>query len=1352
MAALGMLLVASPVAQAGTGFGFGFGFSSPEGFEGPVGVAVDGSAGSSAGDVYVVDQGNDAVKKFRVSGGVATQLWKVELPAGETPNQATVDDFAGADQGDVFVAGYGRGVVYRINPAGTQLAEVLSGVPNPTGVAVDSAGRFFVSSIAEGAVLEYSASWKPIDAAGLPVSEGENKVVEGLSGPQTLAVDPTGENIYAATEAGTIQATLVAGSYMPSTLDGAPSTGVTVGPSGDVFVDHGNEVAFYEPSGTLLGSFGSRALSGSAYGIAAATGAAYVADHERNEVDVFEEGPTPETPQVSEASDVKGHSAILHGKLTLASGETKLKYFFEYNAGPSCAGGSTTPVREGAAEVSAEVTGLSLRTEYTFCLQAENKVGEAASSPETFETDAVGSENSPTVTAREAAVTAEIATAEEPTTYRVQYGVGSVEEDSVPVPEADIAGSRVPTVVLQALDGLEPATTYHYRFLATNGGGLATGEERTFTTAAAAIPPAESCNNAKLRAEQPYGLALPDCRAYEMVSPADTNGQDAVIAASFGVRASLGGGAIAYASAGAFANAEGTGQNTELLSRREAEGWTTQAITPLQEPRGSEGGDPSYEGSLFTPELTAGIATSTAPLAGTGAPLNPLGEKPRRKLYLAQLPGGAAEPSYSYVGQLGSGDTIRVAMGASTDLSHVVFGEGIASEWVNGSVSPVGIVNNGETVPSSVGNAAPNGQQAAEVDAWHAVSSDGKRVYFTSPATTEGSEPPAELYLRMNADQPQSAIAHPEANATGNLSEGSHVITAITPVHAQERLADLEAGSTAVKLYEATPGDHDPYPFAVGQPVSGSGIAAGTKIVAVSTESLTLSAPATASASEVLITSTRADSFAIGEQISGYGLAAGTTVTAVGSGTVTLSTSPDVSASGVALAGGGECVEAAKACTVEVSASERTASDTHGAQAARYWGASANGARVFFTSAARLTNDAMTGPADSAENLYEYDLERPADERLKDLTVDAVDTDGAGVLGVVQVSEDGEYVYFVADGALAAGAVPGEPNLYVTHDGGTPAFIATLTAGDEGDWHAGLTSGGPAINTAAVSPSGALLAFMSEGSLTGYDNQQAEPGECERHSQFLAELHVDETGDCREVYLYDAETNAPVVCVSCNSSGGRPQGPAGLNEGALSETAASSYRPRNFSEDGVLFFNSSAALVPSAVGGVGNVYEYEGGHVDPISDVAGSHESVFLDASASGGDVFFATVADLVSQDTGRNVVVYDARVGGGYPAAPVPPPACSNEACKPSPSPQPALGPPASATAVSEGNVTSKATVKPKPKAMTRAQKLAAALKACRRDTKKAKREACEKRAKARYGPSKKKTAKKSSNRKGGK
>jgi hypothetical protein len=461
---------------------------------------------------------------------------------------------------------------------------------------------------------------------------------------------------------------------------------------------------------------------------------------------------------------------------------------------------------------------------------------------------------------------------------------------------------------------------------------------------------------------------------------------------------------------------------------------------------------------------------------------------------------------------------------------------------------------------------------------------------------------------------------------------------------------------------------------------------------------------------------------------------------------------------------GEECTVPGDACTVEVSASQRTTVDRNGPQPARYRGASVEGSRVFFTSRAELTEDANTGPADNAENLYEYDLGKPAGERLTDLTVDTKDTDGAGVLGVVDISEDGSedgsYVYFVAEGGLASNenanketATPGQPNLYLAHDGAT-TFIATLSIRDSEDWS---TENGPdpasALYTVRETPDGTHLAFLSTKSLTGYDNEQAAAGECEG---IRANGGPTEGGGCNEVYEYDADASSePLTCASCNPSGARPVGPSRFaEEASFVPFAEEHYTPRNFSEDGSrLFFQSKDALVPKDSNGLVNVFEYEDGHVYAISDVAGGYASSFLDASANGDDVFIATADRLLPQDAGLRNAVYDARVDGGYPVS-VAPPACDNaDACKAPVSSQPAVfGAPASATFSGPGSlapVVSKPAVKPKPE--TRAQKLKKALKACKKLKQKTKRLACERQANKKYGPVKKKAKRSSTHSKKG-
>jgi hypothetical protein len=129
--------------------------------------------------------------------------------------------------------------------------------------------------------------------------------------------------------------------------------------------------------------------------------------------------------------------------------------------------------------------------------------------------------------------------------------------------------------------------------------------------------------------------------------------------------------------------------------------------------------------------------------------------------------------------------------------------------------------------------------------------------------------------------------------------------------------------------------------------------------------------------------------------------------------------------------------------------------------------------------------------------------------------------------------------------------------------------------------------------------------------------------------------------------------------------------------------------------------------------------------------------------SASGSDIFFSTRFALVQQDADVLGDVYDARIGGGFP--PPAEPTCSGEGCQGAPSPLPSFPPAVSSTSPAAGNllppsITLAPLTEPKPNAkpkeLTRAQKLAKALKACRGKGKPGKkRAACESLARKRYG-----------------
>jgi len=138
--------------------------------------------------------------------------------------------------------------------------------------------------------------------------------------------------------------------------------------------------------------------------------------------------------------------------------------------------------------------------------------------------------------------------------------------------------------------------------------------------------------------------------------------------------------------------------------------------------------------------------------------------------------------------------------------------------------------------------------------------------------------------------------------------------------------------------------------------------------------------------------------------------------------------------------------------------------------------------------------------------------------------------------------------------------------------------------------------------------------------------------------------------------------------------------------------------------------------------------------------------SELLGTDASGENVFFATFDALVPEDTDTQRDFYDARVCSETEPCTVPvsepAPACASEGCPTTPPPAP-LSAPASETFTGPGNPTPPPALltplvkpKPKPKPPTRAQKLKAALKACHTKHSKARRRACETTARKRYGP----------------
>jgi hypothetical protein len=90
---------------------------------------------------------------------------------------------------------------------------------------------------------------------------------------------------------------------------------------------------------------------------------------------------------------------------------------------------------------------------------------------------------------------------------------------------------------------------------------------------------AAGCPNEAVRKAEPYGSALPDCRAYEQVSPVDKNNTDADTNADI-TRSSPSGERVSYYSISPFPGAPSPAEEPSYLSARVNGDWLTEGLLP----------------------------------------------------------------------------------------------------------------------------------------------------------------------------------------------------------------------------------------------------------------------------------------------------------------------------------------------------------------------------------------------------------------------------------------------------------------------------------------------------------------------------------------------------------------------------------------------------------------------------------------------------------------------------------------------------------------------------------------------------------------------------------------------------
>ena len=176
-----------------------------------------------------------------------------------------------------------------------------------------------------------------------------------------------------------------------------------------------------------------------------------------------------------------------------------------------------TPIA-GPTDVSAAVAGLTSGGSYHYRVVAGNADGTTVGNGVEFKTPSAPSVSggfSSDLTATTADLHASVNPQGGDTTFHFEYGTSTSYGSSAPIPDEDIGSGYEDHAVNAHLSDLQEGVVYHFRVVATNQYGSTVSEDQTFNF----FPP--GCPNSNVR-QQTGSLYLPDCRAYELVSPEES--------------------------------------------------------------------------------------------------------------------------------------------------------------------------------------------------------------------------------------------------------------------------------------------------------------------------------------------------------------------------------------------------------------------------------------------------------------------------------------------------------------------------------------------------------------------------------------------------------------------------------------------------------------------------------------------------------------------------------------------------------------------------------------------------------------------------------------------------------------
>ncbi|HSS04960.1 MAG TPA: hypothetical protein VLK89_07220 [Solirubrobacterales bacterium] len=621
---------------------FGAAGSGPGQFSENKGIAIDQSDGS----VYVVDSANFRVQKFDAAGSFVLTFGKGvdQTNPGDVCTAASTDTCGAGTQGsggggfntnggfsnptfvavdpvngDVYVADSGTNVVDKFTSAGVFLSSndgsgSGGSFGSLAGIAVDASRNLWA--------YDESAQMREFDSSGAFLTQWNSGYGVNNFG---IAVDSS-TNLYVFRGNPKVQRFSSTGTDLGEVDSSGTATSLAVDPVTDgLYVGAGTQVNLFAggcaPPCSSVESFGAGDIA-SAAGIAVrgSTETVYVSDPGKSAVEVFNFADVPGA--TTEAADaVTGTAATLHGTVNPEGHQLTDCHFdfvpasqFEADQYQSVTSSEQVPCVPASASipadssdhaVSADISGLALATTYHFRLVATTE-GTVRGSDRTFTTlgPTISAQSTKTVGFSGATVSAKINPGGAPTTYHVEYGTatsyGHSSPESAPV---GFEGDDSDHTVSVQIDGLASGTAYHFRFIATNSSGSAEGIDSTFATYPTQVP-FGSCPDDQFR-DGP-SARLPDCRAYEQVTPIDKHGADAQGTAVM-TQASSAGDRVSFFSNGGLPTTGGSSGLAPFMASRGAAGWSFDGL--LQQT------DLGYKGHVvgWSEELDPTILTGPGP-------------------------------------------------------------------------------------------------------------------------------------------------------------------------------------------------------------------------------------------------------------------------------------------------------------------------------------------------------------------------------------------------------------------------------------------------------------------------------------------------------------------------------------------------------------------------------------------------------------------------------------------------------------------------------------------------------------------------------------------------------------------